>query len=54
MGILQNDMQPEPCQLRQDAVAGGAAAARVVALQVEFERQILKPAFHLIGSRLWV
>jgi hypothetical protein len=28
--------------------------ARCVALQVEFERQILKPAFHLIGYRLWV
>ena len=27
---------------------------RGVALQVEFERQILKPVFHLIGYRLWV
>ena len=26
----------------------------VVALQVEFERHILKPVFHLIGYRLWV
>jgi hypothetical protein len=26
----------------------------VVALQVAFERQILKPIFHLIGFRLWV
>jgi hypothetical protein len=25
-----------------------------VALQVEFERRILKPVFHLIGFRLWV
>jgi hypothetical protein len=25
-----------------------------VALQVAFERQILKPVFHLIGYRLWV
>jgi hypothetical protein len=25
-----------------------------VALQVEFERQTLKPVFHLIGYRLWV
>jgi hypothetical protein len=25
-----------------------------VALQVAFERQTLKPAFHLIGVRLWV
>jgi hypothetical protein len=29
-------------------------ASRVVALQVEFERQTLKPVFHLIGYRLWV
>jgi hypothetical protein len=27
---------------------------RGVALQVEFERRILKPVFHLIGFRLWV
>jgi hypothetical protein len=27
---------------------------RDVALQVAFERQTLKPAFHLIGYRLWV
>jgi hypothetical protein len=27
---------------------------RVVALQVEFERQSLKPVFHIIGFRLWV
>jgi hypothetical protein len=26
----------------------------VAALQVEFERQTLKPVFHLIGFRLWV
>jgi hypothetical protein len=26
----------------------------VVALQVEFETQILKPVFYLIGFRLWV
>ena len=31
-----------------------AAAVHRVALQVEFERQILKPVFHLIGFRLWV
>jgi hypothetical protein len=30
------------------------AADRGVALQVEFERQTLKPVFHLIGVRLWV
>jgi hypothetical protein len=27
---------------------------RAVALQVAFERQILKPVFHLIGYTLWV
>jgi hypothetical protein len=27
---------------------------RRVAVQVAFERQTLKPAFHLIGDRLWV
>jgi hypothetical protein len=27
---------------------------RGVALQVAFERQILKPVIHLIGFRLWV
>jgi hypothetical protein len=26
----------------------------VVALQVEFEREIMKPVFRLIGFRLWV
>jgi hypothetical protein len=31
-----------------------ARAVRGVALQVAFERQILKPVFHLIGYRLWV
>jgi hypothetical protein len=30
------------------------AQLRVVALQVAFERQTLKPGFHLIGFRLWV
>jgi hypothetical protein len=29
-------------------------ARRGVALQVAFERQILKPFFHLIGLRVWV
>jgi hypothetical protein len=31
-----------------------AALVRDVALQVAFERQTLKPAFHLIGHRLWI
>jgi hypothetical protein len=30
------------------------APDRCVALQVAFERQILKPVFHSIGYRLWV
>jgi hypothetical protein len=30
------------------------AVARSVALQVAFERQILKPVFHLTCYRLWV
>jgi hypothetical protein len=30
------------------------ASHRGIALQVAFERQILKPVFHLIGFRLWV
>jgi hypothetical protein len=29
-------------------------SSHVVVLQVAFERQILKPVFHLIGFRLWV
>jgi ribosomal protein S10 len=32
----------------------GRGHSRVVAVQVEFERQTLKPLFHLIGYRLWV
>jgi hypothetical protein len=37
-------------------VGGGdqAGVRRGVALQVEFERQIVKPVFHLIGYRLRV
>jgi hypothetical protein len=31
-----------------------AVAAHDVAVQVAFERQTLKPIFHLIGYRLWV
>jgi hypothetical protein len=40
--------QPYPC------TASFSAPPHVVALQVAFERQILKPVFHLIGYRLWV
>jgi hypothetical protein len=40
-----------PMRISTSAMKG---EKRVVALQVEFERQILKPVFHLIGFRLWV
>jgi hypothetical protein len=44
-----------PCGQVLHALAGRLAHfSRYVALQVEFERQILKPVFHLIGFRLWV
>ena len=33
---------------------GSGRLSHTVALQVAFERQILKPVFHLIGYRLWV
>jgi hypothetical protein len=36
------------------AVVHGGFDHRDVALQVAFERQNLKPVFHLIGYRLWV
>jgi hypothetical protein len=40
---------------RQVQVRGELLRVRlVVALQVEFKRQNLKPNFHLIGYRLWV
>ena len=40
--------------LSSASIPGGPSLALAVALQVEFERQFLKPAFHLIGYRLWV
>jgi hypothetical protein len=36
------------------ALAKPPAMPLSVALQVAFERQTLKPVFHLIGYRLWV
>jgi hypothetical protein len=39
---------------RLGQLISAAPLARDVALQVEFERQTLKPVFHLIGVRLWV
>jgi hypothetical protein len=38
--------------LEPGAMGQPAQPHRSVALQVEFERQILKPVFHLIGFRL--
>jgi hypothetical protein len=38
----------------RDAERAELAGLLGVALQVEFERQTLKPVFHLIGYRLWV
>jgi hypothetical protein len=35
-------------------VCVGGVGRRVVALQVAFDRQTLKPVFHSIGVRLWV
>jgi hypothetical protein len=37
-----------------EASDAGALFLLGVALQVEFERQILKPVFQLMGFRLWV
>jgi hypothetical protein len=34
--------------------AHSSSVSHSVALQVAFERQTLKPVFHLIGYRLWV
>jgi hypothetical protein len=36
------------------AAATASRRRRCVAVQVAFERHILKPVFHLIGYRLWV
>jgi hypothetical protein len=41
------------CQGRPRGTRSRSRGARGVALQVAFERQTLKPAFHLIGYRLW-
>jgi hypothetical protein len=51
-GQLDSNVQsptggPPPLHLAQHQRHG-------VALQVAFEKQILKPVFHLIGYRLWV
>jgi hypothetical protein len=60
MGVVRSYTQPHlpalPVWLAREPPHAPAAAlhVRVVALQVEFERQILKPGFQLIGYRLWV
>jgi hypothetical protein len=47
--------QPRGKRRRQRrALPAREEPGRGVALQVAFERQILKPVFHLIGYRLWV
>ena len=58
-GTLHKAMLGDPFTVQRiPASDGGGEDAvllhRGVALQVEFERQILKPVFHLIGFRLWV
>jgi hypothetical protein len=46
-----HDRPPEPPARHAVCLA---ESIHDVALQVAFERQILKPVFHLIGFRLWV
>jgi hypothetical protein len=57
MGQLDSNLQSPTAALLpqpQDRRALRVLLRRVVAVHVEFERQILKPVFHLIGFRLWV
>jgi hypothetical protein len=50
MGVVQSDTQPGPTEGDDGQVgAHDARLALGVALQVAFERQTLKPVFHLIG-----
>jgi hypothetical protein len=44
----------QPAEPHHGRERHGELDPHAVALQVEFERQILKPVFHLIGFRLWV
>jgi hypothetical protein len=56
MTLLSSDAQGND-EVPEDVVTNVMhwwGAVRVVALQVAFERQILKPVFYLIGYRLWV
>jgi hypothetical protein len=48
-------LAPAPATATATAAATLATAAHLsVALQVAFERQVLKRGFHFIGYRLWV
>jgi hypothetical protein len=51
LAALQRGGKCPPLPVAREAQA---CAVRGVALQVAFERQTLKPVFHLIGYRLWV
>jgi hypothetical protein len=56
LGVMQSDTQPDIRQAlppHQRREVGVVRSDHGVALQVEFERHILKPVFHLIGYRLW-
>jgi hypothetical protein len=53
MGQLDSMCSAPPHILRAAGTRPGLPA-RGVALQAAFERQTLKPVFHLIGYRLWV
>jgi hypothetical protein len=51
MGQLDSNMQsPTSSRLSHS----WRSTLRAVALHVAFERETLKPVFHLIGYRLWV
>ena len=56
MGQLDSTCRapPQVAKARGEHAADEQVAHRDVALQVAFERQTLKPVFHLIGVRLWV
>jgi hypothetical protein len=60
MGHNRIQLAPPHLAVDQPALGLAVGAAHVardgrgVALLVAFERQILKPVFHLIGDRLWV
>jgi hypothetical protein len=54
MGVMQSYTQPYRVRARRRVALRRVQQHRDVALQVAFERQTLKPVFHLIGYRLWV